>query len=320
MEMHLPTIHFQGGLQGGYISDLSFIHHVGWAVVSINRQWGFSDHVTENQLCHMHSVHQLKLTPKKSPESSLHGPRVKSSSLILKPLHYRKCPRWNLRRTEAMNLHDSGCPDGQVKLARRWRWGKSATGQVSLGQRDVALTLKDKLPIHQQEFPCPLLRIYQANTTVGVKIWLKKTFNKSHWGPKSWDFSIHWWISNDAHGKQALKKVIHWFTVSHLIAVLHQHKFHFTRVFSLLRILECIFFHNLYVAPQKKKCRNPLECFNARHKNHGQQRTFGRAMLCHGGFFQKFPPRLSKKETFRRRLGELSVLGSWPRPLKSWII
>ena len=43
---------FSGGFREGtsLIFFLSFIHHLGWAVVSINRQWGFSDHVTKNEL------------------------------------------------------------------------------------------------------------------------------------------------------------------------------------------------------------------------------------------------------------------------------
>lgn len=65
-------------------------------------------------------------------------------------------------------------------------------------------------------------------------------------------------------------------------------------MFSFFETLECTFFHNLYVAPKKNKTAATLwnVSWPPRHKNHGQQRTFGRAMLRHGGFF---PPRLSKK-------------------------
>lgn len=129
----------------------------------------------------MDSVHQFKLTPKKSPETSLHGPQVKSSSLIWSLFTTENAPVETSPEPRLWTYMTPWCPDGQAKLAWRWRWGKSATGQVSLGQRDVALTLKDKLTIHQQEFPWPLLRIYQAKTTVGVTIWQKETFNKSHW-------------------------------------------------------------------------------------------------------------------------------------------
>lgn len=216
-------------------------------------------------------------------------------------------------------LRVSGCPDGQAKLARRWRWGKSATGQVSLGQKRCRIDPQKQIDNSPTRISMPSASNISSKHNCWGEDLAEENVQQITLRPKSWDSSIHWWISNDVHGKQALKKVIHWFTVSHYYCSsptqipFHQSVFFFWnfRMYFFPQLVRC--------SQKKQNSRNPLECFLAAKAQKPRPTThvWPRNASPWRVFF---PQGFRRRETFRRRLGELFVLGSWPRPLKSSMI
>ena len=85
--------------------------------------------------------------------------------------------------------------------------------------------------------------------------------------------------------------------MSHLIAVLHQHKFHFTRVFSVLKILKRIFSTTLYVALKKIKTAATVWNVSAQStKTTANNARLAAQCFAMAGFFKSFPQGVRRRE------------------------